>query len=229
MKLKQHILPLLAVPALIAAVPVSMALLGGFVLTAMTGSPPEGEYWVKVPAIGAGVIGILCQAIIGFSAVVNRGMPMPLRILLGCIWMFTFYAFYTSLPVYFFASAENLSIKEAVMWLETSGESGKTTWRMYQRVVAAIELAIPGTLIAVAHEQVVDASIRQSKAGTTDAQGQVIVALASCGVPLNLKQIQAESGLSYAVTYNATTQLVKQNKVTKIGSGRGVTYERNVV
>ena len=44
----------------------------------------------------------------------------------------------------------------------------------------------------------------------------------------NLKQIQAESGLNYATAYSATTQLIKQGKVKKIGSGRGVTYERSM-
>lgn len=227
MRIKDHIISVLAVPALIAAIPVSAALLGGFVLTAMTGTPPEGPGWSTIPAISAGILGVLCQAIVGYTAATNTKMHLMLRLLLGSIWAFTFYAFCTSLPVYLFAAAGGLSIQDAVIWLETAGDSGKTTWRMYSLVVAAIELSIPGVLIAVTFDQSVSAELSKAKAGSTDTQGQVIVALASCGVPLNIKQIQTESGLSYATAYSATTQLVKQGKVTKIGSGRGVTYERS--
>lgn len=226
MKIKEHILSVLAVPALLASVPVSMALLGGFVLTAKTGAPPEGWFWTELPAVGAGIIGVLCQAIIGYTAAANHRMPTSLRTLLGLLWVFSFVAFCISLPVYLVAASDESSIQDAVIWLTTTGQSGQVTWAIYTLVVAAIELAIPGVLIAIAYEQSVDASMTKATAGSTDAQGQVIVALASCGVPLNLKQIQAESGLSYAAAYSATTQLVKQNKVTKIGSGRGVTYER---
>lgn len=228
MKIKDHILSALAVPALLASVPVSMALLGGFVLTAKTGIPPQGWFWSEVPAVGAGVIGVLCQAIVGYTAAANHRMPGGLRILLGLLWTFSFIAFCISLPVYLVAASDESSIQDAVVWLTATGQSGLATLAIYTLVVAAIELAIPGVLIAIAYEESVDASMTKAKAGSTDAQGRVIVALASCGVPLNLKQIQSESGLNYATAYSATTQLVKSDKVTKIGRGRGVTYERSV-
>jgi hypothetical protein len=209
---------------------VDSAFLGGFILTAKTGKPPDSIWWSTVPSIGAGIVAVLCQALIGYRAAVDYRMPALLRCGLGLLWICGFTAFSISLPIYLIAASQSIGIPAAIEGLVNSGWTGLATFATYLAVVGALQFAIPGALVAVGYERKVQQDVVKAAVGLTEIQSAVVRVLAESGVPLMKSQIREElarAGLKdeKGAVNNAITWLERNGKVTRYGSGRSATFE----
>lgn len=151
-----HHLQRFAIPAMICSIFNMCSLLGGFIIAAKTGSPPQGIWWSEVPALSSGIVAVICQSIIGFNAVADDTLGGGIRIILGLIWCFTFGSLVLILPIYFIAAAQESSIQLAIQNLLDTNLTGALTWLSYLLLVCTMELVIPGTLIAIGARRQVD-------------------------------------------------------------------------
>jgi hypothetical protein len=229
MQWKDRALTTLVGVALACAIPVSAAFLGGLLLTAKTGTPPVGIWWSEVPAIGAGIIAVLCQAMIGYRAAADARMPVPLRAGLGLLWLFGFTAFCIGLPVYLVAASIKKGIPDAVVWITSNGIAGYATVGIMLAIVAAIEIVLPGAMIAVAYEHQSEQAVARAAAGLNDGQAAILQVLSGYHVPLTKKQIRDELPIELTTgqVNNHVNRLVDLGKIVREGSGRGAVFELN--
>lgn len=246
-----HHLQRLAIPAMLFSIANMCSLLGGFIIAAKTGVPPQGIWWSEVPALSSGIVAVICQSIIGFNAIADDTLSPGIRIILGTIWSFTFGALVLILPIYFIAAAQRSSIQLAIESLLESNTTGLLTWLSYFLLICTMELVIPGTLVAIGARRKADIDTAlatqlqatQAAAVATNAQQattnrqQLLLTLtpaqraiyellaAAINVGMTGRQLQDETSMEQSTVYNACTALERLELVSHSKPGRVKVYE----
>lgn len=136
-----------------AAVIIEVAFLGGAVLLAKTGASPQGWWVEELPAGSAGVVCVLGGSALAYGAATSTTMPIIIRITLLFCYFIQFSASTVTFPIYMYASSagergHGVPYREAMESLLNEGVSGWATLGLYFLIVCAIQVVLPGVLIA---------------------------------------------------------------------------------
>jgi hypothetical protein len=218
------ILDKLGLAVIALAVPVLGLFVGGFSITAKTGSAPKGILWTEIPAVGGGVVGI-CSLAIMASMVATVQMPKGAKVWIGFLGTLGLAATAINLPFYMIAAANESTIPEAIKW--AFGEEikiGLWTYINYMLWFVSIDTGLAGVITARMYSEseqristenpteILPGSTRRRVVGKIDEQ--VLALIKASDQTVNMIHEDLPEYQRHHVQA-AVNRLVEKNEVTK--------------
>lgn len=196
--------------------------------------PDASWWWDFVPAVGIGVAGPLCAALVMFKVIIDPEMNRKLRRVLTFVFWYYTLAYTTCGTIYVLSQPVHLTFPET---LEAYGLGGATPFLVWWLLSA--NCILPGAMLAaMAHDAKVVAT-EQSQAEQEEQAKKQREQVRSLGEDtvkvldafrespygmLTRKDVELLTGLPYSVVHKVVHDLVEKGRLMGDSTQRGTTF-----